>query len=73
MQALAASLISAAVRLVPLGQSQGLAALAALEPSILAVAAGTRGATRDDIGSASFIADIASLRHETLETRLFRS
>lgn len=73
LQALAASLISAAVRLVPLGQSQGLAVLAALEPTILAVAAGTHGATREDIGSATFIADIGGLRHETLETRLFRS
>jgi urease accessory protein len=73
LQALAATLISAAVRLVPLGQSQGLAVLAALEPSIIAVAAGTRGATEDDIGGATFIADIGALRHETLETRLFRS
>ena len=36
LQALAAGLVSAAVRLVPLGQTDGQRALAALEPVILA-------------------------------------
>ena len=66
-------MISAAVRLVPLGQSAGLRVLAALEPSFLAVAAETRIATLDDLGSACFRADLASMRHETQYTRLFRS
>ena len=30
-------------------------------------------ATLDDLGSATFAADLASLLHETLNTRLFRS
>ncbi|MBN9564413.1 MAG: urease accessory protein UreF [Alphaproteobacteria bacterium] len=67
------NLISAAVRLVPLGQSVGLTVLAALEPTILRVANGTRTAALDDIGGCVFRADIASLRHETQYTRLFRS
>ena len=73
LQAFAASIISAAVRLVPLGQSTGLAVLAALEPVITAVAEETRHATLDDLGGACFRFDIASLRHETQYTRLFRS
>jgi urease accessory protein len=73
LQAFAANLISAAVRLVPLGQSTGLAVLAALEPTILAVADETRTATLDDIGGMCFRADIAAMRHETQYTRLFRS
>lgn len=73
LQAFAANLISAAVRLVPLGQSAGLAVLAALEPEILAVAHDTRGKTLDDIGGACFRSDIAAMRHETQYTRLFRS
>ncbi len=73
LQAFAANLISAAVRLVPLGQSTGLAVLAALEPVITAVAEETRHATLDDLGGACFRSDIASLRHETQYTRLFRS
>ncbi|HEY0420759.1 MAG TPA: urease accessory protein UreF [Acetobacteraceae bacterium] len=73
VQAFAANLISAAVRLVPLGQSAGLAVLARLEPAILAVTAETRAATLDDLGGACFRSDIASARHETQYTRLFRS
>ena len=73
VQAFAANLISAAVRLVPLGQSSGLAVLAGLEPTILAVAADTRHATLDDLGGACFRSDIAAMRHETQYTRLFRS
>src|SRR6202789_4720206 len=50
LQSFATNLISAAVRLVPLGQTTGLRVLAALEPVILATAAATRNATLDDIG-----------------------
>jgi len=73
LQAFAANLISAAVRLVPLGQSVGLAVLAALEPIILQVADATRAATTDDIGGCAFRSDIAAMRHETQQTRLFRT
>ncbi len=69
----AASLISAAVRVVPLGQSAGLAVQAALSPTLLAVAAATRDATLDDLGGACFRSDLAAMRHETQYTRLFRS
>ncbi len=73
LQAFASNLISAAVRLVPLGQSTGLAVLAALEPTLLALAAETERASLDDIGGCAFRADLASMRHETQYTRLFRS
>ncbi|CAH2599241.1 Urease accessory protein UreF [Rhodovastum atsumiense] len=73
LQAGIANLISAAVRLVPLGQSAGLSVLAALEPLVLAVAAETRDAMLEDIGSACFRSDLAAMRHETQYTRLFRS
>lgn len=73
LQAVSASLISAAVRLVPLGQSAGLQVLAALEPLIIRVADETRSAGLDDIGGCAFRSDLASMRHETQYTRLFRS
>ena len=73
LHAFAANLISAAVRIIPLGQSAGLAVLAALEPTILAVAAETESATLDDLGGFTFRADLAAMRHETQYTRLFRS
>ena len=73
LQAFATNLISAAVRLVPLGQNAGLRVLAALEPVILATAAETRDSTLDDIGGCVFRSDLAAMRHETQYTRLFRS
>jgi urease accessory protein len=73
LQAFSVNLISAAVRLVPLGQSTGLAVLAALEPVILGVVASTRDATLDDLGGAAFRSDLAAMLHETQYTRLFRS
>ena len=73
LQAFAANLISAAVRVVPLGQTVGLAVLAALEPTVLRVAELTREQTIDDIGGCAFRSDIAAMRHETQQTRLFRT
>ena len=73
LETFAANLISAAVRLVPLGQTAGLRVLAALEPVILRTAAETRAATLDDLGGCAFRSDIAAMRHETQYTRLFRS
>ena len=73
LQTFASNLISAAVRLVPLGQTTGLRTLAALEPVILATAAATKTATLDDLGGCAFRSDLAAMRHETQYTRLFRS
>jgi urease accessory protein len=73
LQAFTTNLISAAVRLVPLGQSTGLRALAALEPTILQVAAESRAATLSDLGGCAFRSDLAAMRHEDQYTRLFRS
>jgi len=67
------SQVSVAVRLVPIGQSDGLAIMAALEPAIASVAALCQHAALDDIGSAAYAADIAQMSHETLTTRIFRS
>jgi urease accessory protein len=73
LQALAANWVSAGVRLVPLGQTDGQRVLAALEPVVAATAQRALTATLDDLGSAAFRADLAGSRHETQYTRLFRS
>jgi urease accessory protein len=73
LHALTANLISAGVRLVPLGQTDGQRVLAALEPLIAATAARALTTPLEEVGSAAFRADLASLRHETQYTRLFRS
>jgi urease accessory protein len=73
LHALAANWISAGTRLIPLGQTDSQRALAGLEPVINATADACFVATLDDLGSATFRADIASMKHETQYTRLFRS
>lgn len=71
--AVAANLISAAVRLVPLGQSDGNRAMAAVTPVVRQVAGGAAGEKLDRLGGCALASDIASMRHETQYTRLFRS
>jgi len=73
LQSYVANLVTAGVRLIPLGQTDGQRAIAALEEAVLATAEETIGATVDDLGSAAFMVDLASIRHETQYTRLFRS
>lgn len=73
LHAVAANLISAGVRLVPLGQTDGQRVLAALESVIEDACTRARTTALDDLGSAAFRADLASMRHETQYTRLFRS
>jgi urease accessory protein len=65
--------ISSGARLVPLGQTECQRVLAQLEPVVIATAKRALQATLDDLGSATFRADLAGLRHETQYTRLFRS
>jgi urease accessory protein len=71
--ALTSNWISAGARLIPLGQTDSQRVLAQLEPVVVATAKRALQASLDDLGSATFRADLASLRHETQYTRLFRS
>jgi urease accessory protein len=73
LHALTANWISAGVRLIPLGQTDGQRVLAALEPVVAATATRTFKMPLDEIGSSALRADLASMRHETQYTRLFRS
>jgi len=73
LHALAANLISAGARLIPLGQTQAQVAIAQLSPTIQAVARQALHADLDDLGSAAPALELCSLHHETQYTRLFRS
>ncbi len=74
LHAFVANLISAAVRTVPLGQSDGQIALAALEAVVRTAAGAALAVTSlDEVGTATPLLDWCSLRHETQHTRLFRS
>lgn len=67
------ALVSAAIRLSLVGQTDGQRVIAALLPAIARASGFAREATLDDLGTACFSSDLASLEHETLSTRLFRS
>jgi urease accessory protein len=73
LHAVVSNWISAGSRLIPLGQTDSQRVLAALEGDVAVTAARAAAASPDDLGSATFRADLASLRHETQYTRLFRS
>ncbi|WVT75411.1 urease accessory protein UreF [Sinorhizobium chiapasense] len=65
--------VSVAIRCGVTGQRDGVGVIAALEPVIAATASKAATASLDDLGSATIMADISTLRHETLHSRLFRS
>lgn len=73
LHAFAANLVSAGVRLIPLGQTDGQRAIAALEPVVREVAATAPTLSLDNLGSATLMVDWCAMRHETQHTRLFRS
>ena len=67
------NLVSAAVRLAPIGQTGGTRVVARLAPVVAALAATVPDLTLDDLGGATFRGDLGSFLHETQYTRLFRS
>jgi len=74
LHAFAANLVSAAVRAIPLGQTDGQRALAGLESDVArACARAVAQRSLDDVGGAAPLVDWCSMRHETQYTRLFRS
>jgi urease accessory protein len=73
LQGFCANLVSAGVRLVPLGQTDGQHATSALLPIVAECATIAESASLDDLGTAVPLLDMLSMRHETQYTRLFRS
>jgi urease accessory protein len=73
VQAFAANLVSAGVRLIPVGQTDGQRLLAELQPLAARVAAEARAAPLDAVGGLAQRGDLAAMRHETQYSRLYRS
>jgi urease accessory protein len=73
LHAFVANLVSAGLRLIPLGQTDGQRITAALAAAIQEVAHEAAAASLDDLGTATPVIDWCSMRHETQYTRLFRS
>jgi urease accessory protein len=73
LQSYSTNLVNAGVRLIPLGQTDGQLAIAGLEEAVLFAGTQALQCTVDQLGSAAFMVDLASMAHETQYTRLFRS
>ena len=73
LQAFVGNLCSVALRLVPLGQVDGQKIQAALKPNCAEIAKHCQGATLDDVHNSAWMSDIASMRHETQYSRIFRT
>ncbi|MEL6522495.1 MAG: urease accessory UreF family protein [Pseudomonadota bacterium] len=73
LQAMAANLVSAAVRFVPVGQTAGQKVLTNLHSVIETVASQACATVLDDLGSGTLWADMAAMGHETLPVRIFKT
>jgi urease accessory protein len=73
LHAVAANLVSAGARLIPLGQTQAQIAIARMSPTIATLIERALVTSLDDLGTAAPAVELCSLRHETQYTRLFRS
>ena len=73
LQAFSNNLIAVAVRLIPLGQTRGLEVMRDLMPVIAETARRAVVSSLDDLGSSTLFSDIASMKHESQYSRVFRS
>ncbi|MFK7861315.1 MAG: urease accessory protein UreF [Granulosicoccus sp.] len=70
LQATSSNLVWICTRLIPLGQTQALQIIANLQVPILSTAERARLSTLDDIGGCALLADLASIEHEQLHSRI---
>lgn len=73
LHAFSSNIVMAAVRLVPLGQTEGQKVIAALSVTCCDVADAALGDSLEDLSSTTFLSDISAMQHETLQPRLFQS
>lgn len=73
LHAFAANLVACATRFAPLGQTEGQAVLAGLHPVITEVAAWATGAGVEAIGTSALAAELAAMRHEAMDVRIFKT
>lgn len=73
LQAFSSNLISVGMRLVPLGQTDGQRLVRRLAPLCQDIAEATQHGDLEQLSSTAFLADIAAMRHETQQVRIFRT
>ena len=73
LQAFASNLVTACVKSVPIGPTDGQRVLSALMPLIRDIAAEAQAATLDDLGGCALRGDLCAIRHETHQPRIYRT
>ena len=73
LQAFVANLTSVGQWLIPIGQTEAQRIVQVLAGDCARIAERSAGATLNDLSATAFLADIAAMRHETLEPRVFRT
>lgn len=73
LHAFCSNLISTAIRTIPLGQSQGQRILLNLHQSISKISKQAEVSKTEDITSCCFLSDVASMKHNRLEPRIFKT
>jgi urease accessory protein len=73
LHAFVANLVACATRFAPLGQTDGQAMLAALHPVIAEVAEWAATAEVEEIGTSALGAELAAMRHEEMDVRIFKT
>lgn len=73
LHAFTSNLAAIAMRLVPLGQTEGQALIHTFTPSCIDIARRALAADLDDLSATAFLSDIAALKHETQYSRIFRT
>ncbi len=67
------NLISVAMRLIPIGQTDGQKTLRELSPLISDSVIAVAKSDKDDLGSACFLSDVSAMQHEYLQPRVFKT
>ncbi len=73
LQAFASNLVACATRLVPLGQTDAQRLIRNLTPLCERIALSAQEADLDQLSLTAFLSDIASMKHETQYSRIFRT
>jgi urease accessory protein len=73
LHAFVANLVACATRFAPLGQTEAQAMLASLHPAVAEIAASAMTMRLEDIGTSALGADLAAMRHETMDVRIFKT
>ena len=73
MQSFVSNLVNVGIKHIPLGHSDGQKVLIKILPIIKELSLNYKNYDIDDIGTSSFISDLTSMYHETLNNRIYQT